>query len=41
MKYKFENLPHNYVKTVKSKEEQRKEFIEEALNYNFTNQNDF
>lgn len=41
MKYKFENLPHNYVKTVKSKEEQRKEFIEKALNYNFTNQNDF
>lgn len=41
MKYKFENLPHNYVKTVKSKEEQRKEFIEKSLNYNFTNQNDF
>lgn len=41
MKFKFQDLPHNYTKTVKSKEEQRKEFIEKALNYNFTNQSDF
>lgn len=41
MKYKFENLPHNYIKTVKSKEEQRKEFIEKALNYNFPNESNF